>query len=194
PRGTPRGHSGRTESRRPQATAEVQQDVSPGRGRMSGCSKVSPGDRLQNCLRVPPVAFSGRYLSQGRSDSRPTVRRPTVESVANPRGAFSNCWVLTGRLSRRSIGNSGQGTAVGLWGATALALHPGVALVAAAAGAADVIENVAILHELRLPDPVPLVRWAGLTKWGLLGVVFIALVFLFRPDRVSGQWPSLLRA
>jgi len=83
---------------------------------------------------------------------------------------------------------------VGLWGATAVALHPGVALVAAAAGAADVVENLAILHELPRPDPLPLVQWAGLTKWGLLGIVFLSFVLLFRPHRVSGRWASLLRA
>src|SRR5712692_6578121 len=83
---------------------------------------------------------------------------------------------------------------VGLWGATALALHPGVALVAVAAGAADLVENLAILHELSRPDPLPLVQWAGLTKWGLLGIVFLTCVLLFRPHRVSGRWTSLLRA
>ena len=35
------------------------------------------------------------------------------------------------------------------------------------------------------------VRWAALAKWSLLGLVFITFVFLFRPDRVSGRWPSL---
>src|SRR6266508_4270616 len=83
---------------------------------------------------------------------------------------------------------------LGLWGATALALHPGVALVAAAAGAADVVENPAILHELSRPDPLALVQWAGLTKWGLLGIVFLTFVFLFRPHRVSPRWTPLLRA
>lgn len=83
---------------------------------------------------------------------------------------------------------------VGLWGATGLALHPAVALVAAGAGAADVIENLGILHELSLDEALPLVQWAGLTKWWLLGVVFIAFAFLFRPDRPSGGWRSRLRA
>src|SRR5229473_1187356 len=63
-----------------------------------------------------------------------------------------------------------------------------------AAGAADVVENLAILHELSRPDPLPLVQWAGLTKWGLLGIVFLTFVLLFRPHRVSGRWTSLLRA
>jgi len=83
---------------------------------------------------------------------------------------------------------------VGLWGATGLALHPAVALLAAAAGAADVIENLGILHELSLDRALPLVQWAGLTKWWLLGVVFVAFAFLFRPDRPSGGWRPLLRA
>ena len=83
---------------------------------------------------------------------------------------------------------------VGLWGAMGLALNPGVAVIAAMAGIADIVENLAILHELALPDPVPFVRWAALAKWSLLGLVFITFVFLFRPDRVSGGWPSLVRA
>ena len=83
---------------------------------------------------------------------------------------------------------------VGLWGAMGLALNPGVAVVAVMAGIADIVENLAILHELALPDPVRFVRWAALAKWSLLGLVFIAFVFLFRPDRLSGGWPSLARA
>src|SRR6185503_17371769 len=42
--------------------------------------------------------------------------------------------------------------------------------------------------------PVRFVRWAALAKWSLLGLVFIAFVYLFRADRVSGGWPSLVRA
>ena len=83
---------------------------------------------------------------------------------------------------------------VALWGATAYALHPAVALGVAAAGVVDVIENLAILHGLPNPIPLPLVRWAGLTKWGLLGLVFLAFVLLFRPDRLSGGWKVWLRA
>ena len=83
---------------------------------------------------------------------------------------------------------------VGLWGATGLALNPGVAVLAVMAGVADVVENLAILHELSLPDPVAFVRWAALAKWSLLGVVFITFVFLFRPDHLSGGWRSLVRA
>jgi hypothetical protein len=83
---------------------------------------------------------------------------------------------------------------VGLWGAMGLALNPGVAVIAAMAGMADIVENLAILHELALPDPVRFVRWAALAKWSLLGLVFITFVCLFRPDRVSGGWPSLVRA
>jgi len=83
---------------------------------------------------------------------------------------------------------------VALWGATAYALHPRVTLVVAAAGLADVIENLAILHGLASPAPLPLVRWAGLTKWTLLGFVFLAFVSLFRPHRVSGSWQAWLRA
>ncbi len=45
------------------------------------------------------------------------------------------------------------------------------------------------LHPARL-----LGQWAGLTKWGLLGIVFLTFVLLFRPHRVSGRWTSLLRA
>ncbi|HKA62366.1 MAG TPA: hypothetical protein VKH83_08060 [Methylomirabilota bacterium] len=82
---------------------------------------------------------------------------------------------------------------VALWGATGLALNPGVAILAGLAGVADVIENLAILQELPLPDPVPFVRWAALAKWSLLGIVFITFVFLFRPDRLSGGWRGLLR-
>ena len=69
---------------------------------------------------------------------------------------------------------------VGLWGATGLALNPGVAVIAVMAGIADVVENLAILHELALPDPVRFVRWAALAKWSLLGLVFIAFLFLSR--------------
>ena len=85
-------------------------------------------------------------------------------------------------------------TYVALWGATGLALNPGVAILAGLAGVADVIENLAILQELPLADPVPFVRVAALAKWSLLGVVFITFVFLFRPDRLSGGWRGLLRA
>jgi hypothetical protein len=83
---------------------------------------------------------------------------------------------------------------VGLWGATGLALHPGVAVMAILAGVADVVENLAILHELTLSQPLSFVRWAALAKWGLLGLVFLAFVVLLRPDRVSGSWPSVVRA
>ena len=83
---------------------------------------------------------------------------------------------------------------VGLWGATGLALNPGVAALAVLAGVADVVENLAILHELALPDPVPFVRWAALAKWSLLGLVFITFLFLFRPDHLSGRWAALVRA
>ena len=83
---------------------------------------------------------------------------------------------------------------VGLWAATGLALNPGVAVLAAMAGVADVIENLAIIYELSLPDPVPFVRWAALAKWSLLGVVFITFVFLFRPDRPAGGGRALVRA
>ena len=61
-------------------------------------------------------------------------------------------------------------------------------------GMADVVENLAILHELSRPDPRPIVQWAGLTKWGLLSIVFLTFVLLFWPHRVSGRWTSLLRA
>jgi hypothetical protein len=83
---------------------------------------------------------------------------------------------------------------VALWGATGLALNPGVAILAGLAGVADVIENLAIFQELPLADPVPFVRWAALAKWSLLGVVFVTFVFLFRPDHVSGGWRALVRA
>ena len=83
---------------------------------------------------------------------------------------------------------------VALWGATGLALNPGVAILAGLAGIADVVENLAILQELPLPDPVPFVRWAALAKWSLLGIVFVTFVFLFRPDHLSGGWRGLLRA
>src|SRR4029453_18506425 len=83
---------------------------------------------------------------------------------------------------------------VALWGATGLALNPGVAILAGLAGVADVIENLAILQELPLPDPVPFVRWAALAKWSLLGMVSVTFVFLFRPDPLSGGWRGLLRA
>ena len=83
---------------------------------------------------------------------------------------------------------------VAMWGATAYALHPAVALGVAAAGVVDAIENFAILHGLSNPAPLPLVRWAGLTKWGLLGLVFLGFVLLFRPDRLSGGWKAWLRA
>src|SRR4030095_12915230 len=83
---------------------------------------------------------------------------------------------------------------VALWGATGLALNPGVAILAGLAGVADVIENLAILQELPLPDTVPFVRCAARAKWSLLGSVFITFVFLFRPDRFSGGWRGLLRA
>ena len=83
---------------------------------------------------------------------------------------------------------------VGLWVTMGLALNPGVAVIAVMAGIADIVENLAILHEVALPDPVRFVRWAALAKWGLLGLAFITFVFLFRPDRVSGRWPSLVRA
>src|SRR4029453_5580510 len=76
---------------------------------------------------------------------------------------------------------------VGLWGTMGLALNPGVAVIAVMAGIADIVENLAILHELALPDPVRFVRWVALAKWSLLGLVFITFVFLFRPDRVSGR-------
>src|SRR6188474_2164213 len=83
---------------------------------------------------------------------------------------------------------------VALWGATGLALNPGVAILAGLAGIADVVENLAILQELPLPDPVPFVRWAALAKWSLLGIVFVTFVFLFRPDHLSGGWRGLVRA
>ena len=83
---------------------------------------------------------------------------------------------------------------VALWVATGLALNPGVAILAGLAGVADVVENLAILQELPLADPVPFVRVAALAKWTLLGVVFITFVFLFRPGRLSGGWRGLLRA
>jgi hypothetical protein len=82
---------------------------------------------------------------------------------------------------------------VALWGATGLALNPGVVILAGLAGVADVIENLAILQELALADPIPFVRWAALAKWSLLGVVFVTFVFLFRPGRLSGGWRGLLR-
>ena len=83
---------------------------------------------------------------------------------------------------------------VGLWGATGLALNPGVAVIAMMAGAADVVENLAILHGLTEPEIPPAIRWAARAKWGLLGLVFVCFVVLFRPDRVSGGAASLLRA
>jgi hypothetical protein len=83
---------------------------------------------------------------------------------------------------------------VALWGATGLALNPGVGILAGLAGVADVVENLAILQELPVPEPIAFVRWAALAKWSLLGVVFITFLFLFRPDRLSGGWQRLVCA
>ncbi len=84
---------------------------------------------------------------------------------------------------------------VGLWGATGLALHPGVAALVVLAGAADVVENLAILHRLSLPSPPPpsAIPWLARAKWGLLGLAFVLLVFLFRPDRLSARPSSIVR-
>src|SRR5678815_2923452 len=76
---------------------------------------------------------------------------------------------------------------VGLWGTMGLALNPGVAVIAVMAGIADIVENLAILHELAVPGPARFVRWAALAKWSLPGLVFITFVFLFRPDTRSGR-------
>ena len=82
-----------------------------------------------------------------------------------------------------------------LWGVTGFALHPGVALVVGAAAFADVVENVAIFRGLSHPQARPVViRWAGRTKWGLLGIVFVLLGLLFRPDRASNRRSSFLLA
>jgi hypothetical protein len=93
---------------------------------------------------------------------------------------------------------------VGLWAATSWALHPAVAGVAVVAGAADVVENVGILREIAQGDAIFWVQWAGLTKWALLGIVFLGFVCLFRPyqasanrsqrsrDRGSSRWRTRL--
>src|SRR4026209_2925257 len=85
-------------------------------------------------------------------------------------------------------------TYVALWGAAGRPLNPGVAVLAGLAGIADVVENLAILQELPLPDPVPFVRWAALAKWSLLRLVFVTFLFLFRPAHLSGGWRGLVRA
>jgi hypothetical protein len=79
----------------------------------------------------------------------------------------------------------------GLWGATGLALHPIVAVMAVAAAGADVIEDLAIFRAFEHPRWLPVIRCAGLTKWALLGLAFVALVLLFRPCRRSG-WLTFL--
>jgi hypothetical protein len=73
----------------------------------------------------------------------------------------------------------------GLWGATGLALHPAIAVMAVAAAGADVIEDVAIFRAFEHPRWLLLIRGAALTKWALLGLAFVAFVFLFCP----GHWP-----
>jgi hypothetical protein len=85
-------------------------------------------------------------------------------------------------------------TYAGLWAATGLAIHPAVAVTVGAAAAADVVENVGLIGGLSHPGAVWLIRWAGLTKWALLGLVFLAFSFLFWPDSMTGRWGAFLFA
>lgn len=75
---------------------------------------------------------------------------------------------------------------VGLWFLLARQVSLALSLVPVAAGVADVFENFGILRATRSAPTQAIAnatRYPSLAKWFLLGVLFISLLYVFRPRR-----------
>ena len=79
-----------------------------------------------------------------------------------------------------------------LWTVMASSVHPLLAVAAALAGFADLVEDAGIFAALLAAPTGPVVTWircASLVKWALLGITFVGLYWYFRPPgRVNTGW------